>query len=150
MPSLHLVIAVYSVQAQDLARERRIMIMPKEFTTPVKVESLSDARRLRFRRYTSVGYTAAQMLSLSLVDAWCLWRAPLDETTRGRCNERLKPIEFFCGCSPQTSRSHCLLIAIRRFARAGIQSVENALMMSVIQGCICSNHYSKQISSRNA
>lgn len=50
-----------------------------------------------------------------------------------RCNERLKPIEFFCGCCFQKSRSHCLLIAIRRFARAGIQHVENALMMSVTQ-----------------
>jgi hypothetical protein len=50
-----------------------------------------------------------------------------------RCNERLKPIEFFCGCCFQKSRSHCLLIAIRRFARARIQHVENALMMSMAQ-----------------
>src|SRR6478609_4097631 len=48
----------------------------------------------------------------------------------GRCNKRLKPIEFFCGCCFQISRSRYLLIAIRRFACAGIQHVENALMMS--------------------
>lgn len=68
----------------------------------------------------------------------------------GRCNERLKPIEFFYGCCSQKSRSRCLLIAIRRFARTGIQHVENALMMSVTQGCICSDDQSKQMSSRNA
>jgi hypothetical protein len=67
-----------------------------------------------------------------------------------RRNKWLKPIEFFCGCCSQTSRSHCLLIAIRRFARTGIQHVENALIMSVTQGCICSGHQSKYMSSRNA
>jgi hypothetical protein len=76
---------------------------------------------------------------------------PLESKQRGgRCNKRLKPIEFFCGCCSQISRSHCLFIAIRRFARAGIQHVENALTMSVTQGCICSDHQSKQTSSRNA
>jgi hypothetical protein len=51
-------------------------ITQKEFTTPVKVEIFGDARRFGLRRHNPVGCTAAQILSLSLVEAWCSWRAP--------------------------------------------------------------------------
>jgi hypothetical protein len=55
----------------------------KEFTTPVKVESFGDTRRFGLRRQTPVGCTAAQMLLLLLVDAWCSWRAPSTQNNAG-------------------------------------------------------------------
>ncbi|KAJ0126334.1 Calcium-transporting ATPase 3 [Fusarium oxysporum f. sp. albedinis] len=75
MPSLHL--------ALDGGWERRMTMTQKEFTTPVKVKNLGDARRFGLRRHTPVGYTAAQISLLSLVDAWCSWRASSNQNNAG-------------------------------------------------------------------
>jgi hypothetical protein len=77
----------------------------KEFNTLLRVESLGDSRRFMLCRHTSVGCTAAQMLSLLLVDASCSWRAPSAQNNAG--------IEAMNGCSPLSS-----------FVAAGLQHLD--------------------------
>jgi hypothetical protein len=55
-----------------MGREQGMIMTQKEVTTLVKVESFTNARRFRLHRHTSVGCTAAYMLSLTLVDTWYL------------------------------------------------------------------------------
>jgi hypothetical protein len=120
----------------------------KEFTTPVKVENFGDTRRFGLR--LRLPWVVLLLSIVAVVGGRVVFVAySLESKQCGRrCDERSKPIEFFCGCCFQKI-SFPLFVNCNTTIRPRRDSTCGKRTYDVGgTGCICSDHQSKKMSSR--